>query len=97
MSNKNNNFEIKILLFIENLARILYSREGACKAQRQEVGAGSRGQRGGGRCRGRGSTWGSHIPMMQRRPEPRKMRVCKTAKVVTTPSGVSANHGGGVK
>lgn len=39
MSNNNNNFEIKILLFIENLARILYSREGVCKAQRQEVGA----------------------------------------------------------
>lgn len=28
-------FEIKIRLFIENLARILYSREG-CKAQGQE-------------------------------------------------------------
>lgn len=39
MSNNNNNFEIKILLFIENLARILYSREGVCKAQRQEVRA----------------------------------------------------------
>lgn len=47
MSNNNNNFEIKILLFIENLARILYSREGVCKAQRQEVGA-ARGSAVGG-------------------------------------------------
>lgn len=51
MSNNNNNFEIKILLFIENLARILYSREGVCKAQRPEVRAGGsaagEGVRGG--------------------------------------------------
>lgn len=40
MSNNNKDFEIKILLFIENLARILYSREGVCKAQRPEVRAG---------------------------------------------------------
>lgn len=48
MSNNNNNFEIKILLFIENLARILYSREGVCKAQRQEVGAAGGSAAGGG-------------------------------------------------
>lgn len=56
MSNNNNNFEIKILLFIENLARILYSREGVCKAQRQEVGAAWRVGVGGrgGHGRGRG-------------------------------------------
>lgn len=53
MSNNNNNFEIKILLFIENLARILYSREGVCKAQRQEVGA-ARGSAVGGLVGGRG-------------------------------------------
>lgn len=31
-NNKNNIFEIKIFLFIENLSRILYSRE-VCSAQ----------------------------------------------------------------
>lgn len=60
MSNNNNNFEIKILLFIENLARILYSREGVCKAQRPEVRAGgsAAGEGGEGGC-GRGRGWTS--------------------------------------
>lgn len=39
ISNNNNNFEIKIFLFIENLARILYSREGV-----QGTEAGGQGQ-----------------------------------------------------
>lgn len=60
MSNNNNNFEIKIFLFIENLARILYSREGVCKAQRPEVRAGgsAAGEGMGGGC-GRGRGWTS--------------------------------------
>lgn len=41
ISNNNDIFEIKIFLFIENLARILYSREGV-----QCTGAGRRGSRG---------------------------------------------------
>ena len=41
MINNNNIFEIKIFLFIENLARILYSREGV-----QSTGARGRGARG---------------------------------------------------
>lgn len=48
ISNNNNNFEIKIFLFIENLARILYSREGV-----QSTGA--RSQRAGG-------LWGLSFP-----------------------------------
>ena len=44
-------FEIKIFIFIENLARILYSREGVCSAQGQEDG-------------GQGGALGTQFPMM---------------------------------
>lgn len=92
MSNNNNNFEIKILLFIENLARILYSREGVCKAQRPEVRAGAahRGRGGAGGGAGLPGESHSHDATVPKATE-------NTAKVVTTPSGVSVNRGGGLR